>query len=320
MILYKNSHTDPYFNLAAEEVLLDLGSDAVMLWRNGPSVILGRSQNAYAELDRDFVERNCIRVVRRLSGGGAVFHDLGNINFTFIVADDGSPIDFGRFTGPVTAALAKLGVAAELSGRNDLTVGGCKISGNAQCRRNGRLLHHGTLLYSASLDFLAGALRVDTEKLRSKGIASVRSRVGNLRELADLSLSPEAFLSFLETELSRGAEATIPLTGDLESRIQSLADSKYSGWSWNWGESKAFDRTRRRRFPFGTVEISVSASHGLVTDLRITGDFFAIADLPPLEQALIGSPLTPQALTPTLKQVAAAIPGADAEELVNLIL
>ncbi|MBR4256441.1 MAG: lipoate--protein ligase family protein, partial [Clostridia bacterium] len=184
MKIYKNEITDPYFNLASEQYLLDTEEDDVfMLWRNRPSVIIGRNQNAYAEINRGFVTDNDIAVVRRLTGGGAVFHDLGNINFTFITKKGGADaLDFARFCQPVIDALRALGVPAELSGRNDMTADGRKFSGNAQCVYNGRVMHHGTLLFDADMNSMAGALNVDPEKMKSKGVKSVRARVCNLRE------------------------------------------------------------------------------------------------------------------------------------------
>ena len=190
MLFICHGATDPYFNLAAEEYVLEKGEGAAfLLWRNGPSVIIGKNQNAFAQLRLPFVQANHIQVARRLTGGGAVFHDLGNINFTFITdASEHDQIDFARFTAPIIANLKQFGVAATLNGRNDLLAVGRKISGNAQCvyhtedgRR--RLLHHGTLLFSADLSRLSGALQVNREKMESKGIESVVSRVANIREL-----------------------------------------------------------------------------------------------------------------------------------------
>jgi lipoate-protein ligase A len=175
-----NRSTDPYFNLASEEYLLDTSEDDVfMLWRNSPSVIVGKNQNTWEQIDAAYTEKHGIAVVRRITGGGAVFHDLGNVNFSFVTeADSSKKLNFEKFTDPVVRALSGMGVDARLDGRNDLVAEGFKISGNAECVKTGRtgrqmMLHHGTLLFCADLTRLAAALRVDPEKIKSKGIKSV---------------------------------------------------------------------------------------------------------------------------------------------------
>jgi len=296
MIIIKNKSTDPYFNLASEEYLADnLSDDVFMLWQNGKSVIIGRNQNAFAELDRDFIEANGIKVVRRLTGGGAVFHDIGNVNYTFITQKGETALDFARFCAPVIAALGELGVKAELSGRNDITADGFKISGTAQCVRGNRLIHHGTLLFDANLSEMAGALRPDPAKLKSKGIDSVRSRVANLRPMLKCPLDTEGFIAFIEDYVAvnsdaGGAEITGVrwLTPEEINGISKLACEKYSTWEWNYGTSKAYSRRERRRFPFGTVEIELETANGIITAMRITGDFFGTRDIAELESLLCG--------------------------------
>ena len=178
---------DPYRNLAVEEYLFrHAKEDVFLLWQNDPTVVIGKNQNAYAELDLDYVRARGIRVARRITGGGAVYHDGGNINYSVIAvgAAEGG-LDFAPYTAPILEALLHFGVRAELSGRNDLLVGDRKISGNAQFRADGRVLHHGTLLYDSDLEVLSSALRVDEEKLRAKSIRSHRSRVVNIRTLIE---------------------------------------------------------------------------------------------------------------------------------------
>ncbi|MEG0331764.1 MAG: lipoate--protein ligase family protein, partial [Clostridium sp.] len=162
MIFIYNKSTDPYFNLAAEEyVLKNFNDDCFMLWRNSKAVIIGKNQNAIAEINRDYVTSNNIPVVRRLSGGGAVFHDLGNVNFTFITNDTDDFVNFGKFTEPIIGVLKdNLSINAELSGRNDLTIDSKKFSGNAQYNYKNRVLHHGTLLFSSSIDNISESLNV----------------------------------------------------------------------------------------------------------------------------------------------------------------
>lgn len=202
-IIYNDSH-DQYFNLAAEEYLLENSDDDIsMLWRNDRTVVVGKNQNTWAEVSTPFVRENSIGVVRRMTGGGAVFHDLGNVNFTFICAYGGGGIDFSRFASPIIRYLGTLGIDASLGGRNDILADGRKISGNAQCvyrRSDGseRLMHHGTLLYSADLSEMSGALNVNREKLVTKGIESVKSRVANISALSE-KLSAYPRKSFFST-------------------------------------------------------------------------------------------------------------------------
>ncbi len=322
MKIIRNTETDPYFNLAAEEYLLDnCPGEIFSLWRNDRSVIIGRSQNAYAELDVNFVQAHDIRVVRRLTGGGAVFHDLGNINYTFIT-DDGRPLDFARFSRPIIEALAGLGIRAELSGRNDLTVGGMKISGAAQCVRNGRILHHGTLLFDADLSSMAGALRPDPAKLSSKGIASVRSRVTNIRRLLgeDCTMDAVGFFDYL-MRYAAGNKGEAAAYGEEEkAAIRQLADTKYSTWAWNFGESRTYGRERRQRFPFGSVEVGLTVDRGRIASVRIRGDFFGVREIGELEAALLGLRYERGELSAALSRVGDYIHGASAEDLLGLFL
>ncbi len=317
MTVYKNNHTDPYFNLASEQYLLDTkDGDIFMLWKNEPSVIIGKNQNAYAELNIDFIKKNNIKVVRRLTGGGAVFHDLGNVNFTFITAENNcKALNFKRFTKPVTDALRHFGVSAELSGRNDITVDGRKISGNAQCVYNGKIMHHGTLLFSADMSHLAGALNPDPEKFQSKGIKSVRSRVANISEFADIQI--DDFIDYLES--SFGGEVK-SLSSEDERAIQKLSDEKYSTWDWNYGKSKEWSAIKKKRFDFGKLEAKIDATGGIISSIRLEGDYFGIKPVSELEKTLIGKKLEYDSLTAALSDVGSYISGSTPELISDLIL
>ncbi len=289
-----------------------------MLWRNDRAVVLGRNQNAYAEINRPFAEARGIAVVRRLTGGGAVFHDLGNLNFTFIVPRADCPeLDFPRFAGPVADALRTLGVPAELSGRNDLTAEGRKISGNAQCVYNGKVMHHGTLLFSADLSAMTGVLRVDGEKMRSKGIRSVRSRVGNLADyLPGMDVTDlKRFLedSFSARESADGPAIKTAFSPEQAAGIERLKREKYATWEWNWGAYGAFGKTVKKRFPFGTVELSYEAERGVLTAVRFRGDYFGVRPADELEASLPGCRLLREELTDRLRGVGSYIHGADPE-------
>ena len=237
----KNS-TDPHFNLAMEEYVLkylNLAEEYLLLWQNEPAIIIGRHQNTLEEVNMDYTRENNIHVVRRLSGGGAVYHDLGNLNFTFIRrAIRSELLDLKSFTQPVIHALKKLGVNAEVSGRNDLTIEGKKFSGNAQYLYKNNILHHGTLLFDSDLSELNKALRVRADKIESKGIKSVRSRVTNIREhiKGDQDTNINEFTALLrdavaEVQGENFAEYTLG-EKDYEG-IRALMQERYLTWQWN---------------------------------------------------------------------------------------
>lgn len=329
MLFINQRETDPYFNLAAEEYILENGmGDAFMLWRNKPSVIIGKNQNAYAQLNLPFVQAHNILVARRLTGGGAVFHDLGNVNFTFVTdAPKQGGIDFQRFTAPMVKALQKLGIPAVLGGRNDLLVGDRKISGNAQCvysAKDGRqrLLHHGTLLFSADLSRLSGALKVNQEKMESKGIQSVESRVANIRDLTQYR-GPDTVEEFLDV-LAAGAVAQYgparEYTLEEATAIQELAEKKYSTWDWNFGQSGEYRCFREKRFDFGTVSVSLNADRGLILEIAFAGDYFGVKDTAQLAKRLAGCRMELESLTVALAGCTDYIYGSTSAELADLIL
>ncbi len=328
MMLFCNLCTNPYRNLATEEVMMDHGpEELLMLWRNEPSVILGINQNAYAEVNTAYAQAQGIRVVRRLTGGGAVFHDLGNVNYTFITSDvQGGSLNFQRFCEPVIAVLRRMGIPAERSGRNDLLLEGRKISGTAQCVRNGRMMHHGTLLYAADFSRMEGVLRADAEKLESKGIRSVRSRVCNLRSWLeaqgrDPGTLPDAsgFMAQLAAEL--GGESWQP-GEELCREMDRLTREKYETWEWNYGRSKQCATTRKKRFPFGSLEAGWTLDGGVLTELSLSGDFFGEWPVQELCGALRGTRCEPQALRDALAQIPVEryIFGATAEDILSLLL
>ncbi len=325
MIIYHTTHTDPYFNLAVEQFLMDRRptEPIFMLWRNEASVIIGKNQNAYAELDTEFVREKGIKVVRRLTGGGAVFHDLGNVNFTFIVPER-KEIDFARFTEPVIAALRELGLDATLSGRNDITVDGMKVSGNAACVYNGCTMHHGTLLFSADLSRLAGALKPNPAKIRSKGIESVRSRVTNISAHLHAPMTTEAFLAFIEDYASRRYGVSLQSFTEAEiAEIARLAACRYATWEWNFGMSKEFAAGYTHYFEFGLVEVSLTVEGGVIRSLSLGGDFFGVRDIAELADALIGIRCDKMSLEKALEAMPAPLSdyilGAAPSELAALI-
>ena len=296
---------DPAYNLAFEEYVLKyrtVGS-YLILWQNHNAVIIGRNQNAEAEINRTFVDRNGIRVVRRNTGGGAVYHDLGNLNYSFI--SDAGPSESrtaARFTVPVVRTLRKLGLDAEASGRNDILVGGRKVSGTAQQLLHGRILHHGTLLFDSDGDMIAGALNPDPTKFQSKSIQSVRSRVGSIRHALSRDMTMPEFWQYLKNELCQEDMLPASLSEEELSAVCRLKEEKYDTWEWNFGRSPAFQTVCRQRHSGGLLEIHLTVNHGIIQDIRILGDFLAITELSPLEQALSGCTYEESAIRQILEQ------------------
>lgn len=298
MYVIENRNTKPQFNLALEEYLCRKsareGSSFFMLWQNEPSIIIGRYQNTLEEINTTFVNERNIHVVRRNSGGGAVYHDLGNINYSFIMPDESGDFDFALFTQPIIDALASLGAQAELSGRNDITINGQKISGGAQYRRGGTILHHGTLLYSSDLDILTQALKVSSDKIQSKGVKSVRSRVTNIASALPIPVPLEDFRRNLQVLIKNLTEAELsPSEFD---EIEALRAEKYSTWEWNYGHSPAFTDRKKMRFSWGGVEAFLNIQNGCIADCSFRGDFFGTGEYELILQRLTGIPYTRDAV------------------------
>jgi len=324
MQLIIHNGTNPPFNLAMEEYFLTIKKqDVILLWRNAASVIIGYNQNAIEEIDIDYVQQNNIPVIRRQSGGGAVFHDLGNVNFSVIhKLGEGDFSNYGKFTAPICTFLQSLGVCAELSGRNDLTIEGMKFSGNAQAVKNGWIMHHGTILYNANVEHLAKALKPKPAKIQSKGIKSVRSRITNVAD--HLNEPPEAdeffrqLAAFFLNETDGITE--YKLTGEDIAQINRLVEEKYSRWEWNFGSSPKYNLHNTERFDSGIVEVSLQVSKGIIEDIHIFGDFFGTADKAGLEDHLRGVLHQREAIEKALDEIdlSAYIHGVSASDLIAL--
>ena len=316
----------PYFNLATEEYLLTQTQEEVfMLWQNANAIIIGRHQNTLAEINQPFVEENKIVVARRLTGGGAVFHDLGNLNFSFIrnIAPEEKEINFVKFLQPIVDALQSLGVPAAFSGRNDLVVHDKKISGNAMVYYGNRVLEHGTLLFSTVQHNLAQALKVDPEKFKDKAVKSVRSRVTNISEHLPQPMTVMEFKDYLMDFILKQQPGTTiePLTPQEEACIQKRADEKFSTWEWNYGASPKYAIERKVRTKGGTVQIGMDVKNGIISDLRIYGDFFSKKNPDELVRKLIGIAHTETALKETLCNIDVQeyLNGVTNEELLEML-
>lgn len=305
MTYLETGSTDPYYNLAFEEYVLTRrrAGDYLILWQNDNTIVVGLNQNTEAEIDRRAVEDYGIKVVRRQTGGGAVYHDLGNLNYSFIT-DSGElgELSMERFTAPVIRALRELGCDAEASGRNDILVCGRKVSGSAQRVMKGRVLHHGTLLYDSDPEAVARALNADPEKFRDKSSKSVRSRIGNIRDyVRDPSMTVSEFWNYLKSSLAGEGAVFGALSPEELSEVSDLRDSKYATWDWNYGASPRFDVSARRRFPAGSLELRASVSKGHITEIAFFGDFLAVEPLDPIKAALAGIPFDRAAVSEALE-------------------
>lgn len=287
--------TDPRINLAIEEYLLknmDVEKDPFLLFYiNEPSIIIGKNQNTAEEINTDYVDSNGIHVVRRLSGGGAVYHDLGNLNYSFITIDDGESFrNFRKFTEPVVRALNSLGVNAELSGRNDLMAEGRKVSGNAQFSTRGRMFSHGTLMFDTNVEEVVSALKVSKEKIESKGIKSIRSRVANISEFLEQTMTITEFRSSILHSVFEGEENVKlwELTDEDWVGIHEISRERYGNWDWNYGKSPKFNVKHSHRFAVGGIDVRLQVENGLVEDAKIFGDFFGVGDVSELETAITG--------------------------------
>ncbi|SOC44105.1 lipoate--protein ligase [Ureibacillus acetophenoni] len=287
--------TDPRVNLAIEEYILknlDVEKDSYLLFYiNQPSIIIGRNQNTIEEINTDYVEDNGVIVVRRLSGGGAVYHDLGNLNFSFITKDDGESFhNYKKFTQPVVDALAKLGVQAELSGRNDILAEGRKVSGNAQYATKGRMFSHGTLMFDLNIDAVVDALKVKKDKIESKGIKSVRSRVTNIKPFLKEDITIEDFKLEILKSIFGGEEQInyYELTEEDWEKIHEISRTRYQTWEWNYGKSPRFNIQKTERFPSGGIDIRLEVNKGIIEEVKIYGDFFGVGEVAEIEELLTG--------------------------------
>ncbi|QRN85947.1 lipoate--protein ligase [Clostridia bacterium] len=293
----------PYFNFALEDYLLNVApeDDYVFFYIHKPSIIIGKFQNTIEEINKDFVEQENIIVARRLSGGGAVYHDHGNLNFSFVHKAGKTDINnFKKFTRPVIEAMEELGLDAVLSGRNDIMIDTKKVSGNAQCYKNGRILHHGTLLYNADMSNLSKALKVKDLKIESKGIKSVRSRVGNIADYLKQDMDIQEFKAFLLKHFKQKSDISeFQITPEIEEYIAKKAD-ELKKWDWVWGKSPTYSLEKLDKFTCGLVNVKMNVSKGVIRELRIFGDFFTSEELSNLENALIGVKLQKEDLDKAL--------------------
>ena len=290
----KNPSTNPYYNMAFDEYCLEslpIDEPVFFLWQNRPAVIVGYNQEVNTEVNLDYLKEKGIDLVRRVTGGGAVYHDLENLNYTIVGRSEDLERDYPEYAALMMKALQALGVPATLSGRNDILVDGKKVSGFAKRVCKNRLMVHGTLMYNVDVDVLTHVLNPSTTKLQSKGIASVRSRVTNLcnylPELSDI----QAFKNRLEEILSNNySDAEYKLSETDLAHIQQLTDEKFATWEWNYGRSPKATLVHSARLACGTVEIHLTLAENRIASCRFGGDFLGNLPASDVEKALTGIP------------------------------
>ncbi len=307
--VFKAEHHDPWFNLATEDWLFNSfnhNTQVLFLWRNRPSIIIGRFQNPWNECNLDAMEADGVQLARRQSGGGAVYHDLGNTNFTFMSPKDDYRKE--RNFSIIVQALADLGVKAEISGRNDILVDGKKVSGNAFRISSDRAFHHGTLLINTDLTKLSSYLTPDKEKLQSKGIQSVASRVANISDFNPMItheiLSEAIVRVFFETY---GSSCAIEdLTTDRLSKEKELFKTyeKYLEWNWRFGITPEFSHIIKGRFTWGGIEIHLGVKEAKINQVTIYSDAIAVEFIENLQKTMLDLPYEKNKISSTLEAYA----------------
>ncbi|WP_424555670.1 lipoate--protein ligase [Streptococcus agalactiae] len=289
-----NTSNDPAYNVALEayafQKLTDI-DEIFILWINEPAIIIGRHQNTIQEINKEFIDKNGIHVVRRLSGGGAVYHDLNNLNYTIISnnTQEGA-FDFQTFSKPVIDTLAKLGVKAEFTGRNDLEINGQKFAGNAQAYYKGRMMHHGCLLFDVDMSVLGQALKVSKDKIESKGIKSVRARVTNIVDHLSDKITVQEFSDAILAQMKEEyPEMDEYVLSDAElSEIQAMRDNQFATWDWTYGKAPEYTIERGVRYPAGKITTYANVENSTIKSVKIFGDFFGVKPVDDIEKMLEG--------------------------------
>ncbi|MDD3395236.1 MAG: lipoate--protein ligase [Anaerotignum sp.] len=328
MVYLKSPSTDPAFNLALEQFVfdnMDRSKEYFMLWQNNNAVIVGKNQNTFGEVNPKVVEERGVKVIRRLSGGGAVYHDLGNLNFTFIMdAKEASDLDIKLFCQPVASLLQKLGADAQVNGRNDITIEGKKFSGNSQYLKEGRIMHHGTIMFHSDLDVVAAVLNVAGDKFQSKAAKSVKSRVTNVKPYLKEDLTLEDFQEQLVAYVFGDMPVEIyELTEKDIAEIEKIKAERYAQWDWNYGKSPEYSVQKERRIDgCGKIEAHMNTKDGRIVEVKFYGDFFGVCDHAELSKALEGCELKRETLEKTLKnaEIEKYFHGLSVEQFIDILL
>ncbi len=292
MLYIRNNSDEPYYNLALEEYILKklgLEEDSLLVWQNKPSVIIGRYQNTVEEVNVDYIRKNSLYVVRRISGGGAVYNDYGTIVYSFIEKNPSGIIQFQKYTDRIVKALNKMGVQAVLSGRNDIEVDNKKVYRSAHYQYNGKTLHHGTLLFNSDLENMQEALSVKRYKLTEKNDKNVRERFANILDYLKIKMSVEEFKTALVNEIFGDEQIREYRLSEKDlAKVKEFTDEKYLTWQWNYGPSPIFNIKKFGRFPGGLIELRLSVEKGIINSCKVYGDFLSSEEIGDFEAGLVG--------------------------------
>jgi|LGOV01.1.fsa_nt_gb lipoate-protein ligase A len=328
MIFYYNNSTDPYYNLALEEHIflnMQLNEPLFMLWQNDSSIVIGRNQNALKEINMQFIKEKKIKIVRRNTGGGTVYHDLGNLNYSFIQnCGIGEVIDFSQFAVPIIHALDQLGVNAQCNDRNDLIIDNRKFSGTAQASKNGHMLHHGTLLFNSDLNLLRQVLMVDRDKIDSKGVKSISSHITNISEHLKNPMTIDQFRNCLIESVCGKNDLVALELAELDLRtINALKDEKYDTWEWTYGKAPRYEVRKSRNFNGGCLKVSMKVlAKGIIDYVSIEGEFSGNQNIGRLEEFLKGKIIKESVLLEVLSYIDINdyITGMTAAEFAKIII
>ncbi|MCP1108925.1 lipoate--protein ligase [Ohessyouella blattaphilus] len=290
--LYISEVTDATHNLALEEYALTHFSEGtiILLWQNAKTIVVGRHQNTMEEINQKYVDDHKITVVRRMTGGGAVYHDLGNLNYSIITDNKGDETSqMKHLAAPLIDTLRQMGIDAEFSGRNDVVVDGKKVSGTAQRLYKNRILHHGCILFDADLSAVSHCLNVDQAKFKSKAVKSVKSRVANIVDFLDCKVSMEEFKGRLSDNLIASKNYQYLVLNETDyANISEIKISRYQNWNWNYGEAMATSIYNKVRYVGGKLEANVDVKEGKIARCKLLGDFMARCSVAEVERRLQG--------------------------------
>lgn len=324
MIYVETGSTDPYYNFGLEYWLITeklLEDDTVFLfWRTEPTLMLGKYQNPYEEINMEYAREHGIHIVRRMSGGGTIYTDMGGWQFTFITKGKGTHISFSEYILPVVDALHSLGVTdAGFNGRNDLVIGGRKFSGNAQYMHNGYTLHHGSLLYDTDIEQMVAATHVDPYKITSKSIKSVRDRVTNISEHLERSMSPETFKELMVSHIMRGSQRQYVPTAEEQRRIEEIALERFRNHRAVFGGTPKYSIVRTGRFEGGKMEFTIRVVKGCISDITVSGDFFGTVEIEDFARVLKGCEYERGAVEAALEKLPGTVYKITAAEMAKII-